>query len=293
METIRRSKAAAWLMVGVTLFMGQAEGAEPSTQSLKNGQTTVRSAEPRFSEPPHSLLPPSAVMVTDDGEQTYRHDRLHATWTPSTHPSASIVDYQYCIQERSEDSPVIVPWTSVGTVTEMLHGDLSLREGTVYHIGVRAQADTDAWSVVSYSDGILVTVDTTPPTGQLSINSSIGKNTTGDAAFTASPDVMLFMAATDRESGMGPGAQMALSADGRVFTEPEPFAPTHPWQLGEQDGTQMVFVKFADTAGNWCEPVNDFIVLDTTPPVVAVTSPADGAVLGLDHTQPLRTSGGS
>jgi hypothetical protein len=155
----------------------------------------------------------------------------------------------------------------------MTHTGLTLRDRMSYSIGVRAKADNGLWSLVSYSDGIQVRVDTTPPTGTIIIN--------GGAAFTSSDPVILTLTMIDQDrAGTGPGAQMAFSNDQVTYTPPEPYTTTKAWTLTPGDGLKSVWVKFRDAAGNWSSPAGDSITLDTVPPSGAITSPPDGTVLG-------------
>ncbi len=91
--------------------------------------------------------------------------------------------------------------------------------------------------------------DRTPPTASFRIGD--GKGTAPglvvDLAFTAGDGV----------SGMGEGAQMRLSNDGRTWTEPEPFAALRPgWDLSRhggnaEPGLKVVYARVSDAAGNW------------------------------------------
>ena len=111
--------------------------------------------------------------------------------------------------------------------------------------------------------------NTTSPTGTIVIN--------GGAVATNRSTVTLTLSATDHA---GPVAQMRFSPDGTTFTTPEPYATTKSWTLTAGDGRKTVWVKFADASGNWSAPFSATILLDTIPPRLSITSPADGAILG-------------
>ncbi len=144
-----------------------------------------------------------------------------------------------------------------------------LTEATLYHFRVRS---TDgANNPASSADQTFTTTapaDTTPPTGTITIN--------GAAAATNSLTVTLTLSATDNSGSV---SQMQFSSDGTTYTAPEAYAATKSWTLTAGDGVKTVYAKFKDAAGNWSVPASDTITLDTTPPTLSITSPADGAVI--------------
>jgi hypothetical protein len=209
---------------------------------------------------------PSAITVTDDGVTTYSMTSLHATWTASSDAESGIAEYQYRVRQDSTSGTVIVNWTSVGLSTGVTKTGLSLIVGKKYYFGVRAKNGASLYSSIRYSDGILVQVDPTPPTGTIQINNG--------ALYANTPTVTLTLSATDAESGMGPGAQMAFSNDNAAYSTPEAYALTTSWMLSGADGEKTVYAKFKDVAGNWSTPITDTIVLDTSPPTLEVLTPS-------------------
>lgn len=113
--------------------------------------------------------------------------------------------------------------------------------------------------------------DTTPPTGSIKINS--------DAAYSSTTAVTLTLSAQDAGSGMGTGAQMQFSSNNSTWTAAESYAGSKSWTLNSGDGTKTVYVKFKDAAGNWSAAYSDSIILDSTKPVITISSPQDGAVI--------------
>jgi hypothetical protein len=91
--------------------------------------------------------------------------------------------------------------------------------------------------------------DRMPPTGSFRID--------GGNARTSDLAVDLDLDAADALSGMGPGAQMRFSNDGKTWSPPEPYASRREgWDLtghgGSADaGIKVVFVRVRDAAGNW------------------------------------------
>lgn len=112
-------------------------------------------------------------------------------------------------------------------------------------------------------------VDSDLPQGTVKINN--------DAAFTNAARTTLYLSATDATSGMWTGSQMQFSNDGTTWSAPQAYNTTKIWMLPTGDGAKTVYVKFKDTAGNWSIAYSDTIHLDTTLPVIKITSPLNNA----------------
>ena len=123
------------------------------------------------------------------------------------------------------------------------------------------------WSP-NYTDSIIL--DTTPPTGSITIN--------GGAPYTNSTSVTLNIAATDAEGVTGYRVADGTDASGgTIVTVPSTtsFSADIPWTLPSGDGTKTVAVQYRDAAGSWSPNYTDSIILDTTAPVVSINAPAD------------------
>ena len=107
------------------------------------------------------------------------------------------------------------------------------------------------------------TIDTTPPTGTIAINSG--------ASSTNSLNVTLTLSCSDAQGC----SQMQLSNDNVTYSTTEIYAATKAWSLSPGDGSKTVYVKFKDTPGNWSTPYSSSILLDTTAPITTA-SPAGG-----------------
>jgi len=118
----------------------------------------------------------------------------------------------------------------------------------------------DNWST-AYSDTIVL--DTTPPTGTITINSG--------AASTNSSNVTLTLSCSDANGC----SQMQFSNDNVTYSSAEAYGTTKAWTLTSGGGTRTVYVKFMDTAGNWSAAFSNTILLDTTPPATTA-SPIGG-----------------
>ena len=134
---------------------------------------------------------------------------------------------------------------------------------------LRTSSSSTAPSGTGPSESSRITVgDTTPPVGTVTVN--------GAATVTNTTAVTLTLSATDDS---GTVTQMKFSNDGASYSTAEPYGTSKSWTLTSGDGTKTVYVKFADAAGNWSAATTDTITLDTTPPQLTITSPADGSVI--------------
>lgn len=115
---------------------------------------------------------------------------------------------------------------------------------------------------------VKVTVIDLPPTGNVIINSG--------ADYTNNPSVILTLSASDAESSV---AKMSFSNDNISWSTEEPYVVSKDWILSAGDGAKSVYVKFCDSSGHWSGAFFSGITLDTVKPVVAITSPVDGAVI--------------
>lgn len=104
-----------------------------------------------------------------------------------------------------------------------------------------------------------VVLDRVAPNGTVTIN--------GGAQYTNGDVVTLAVPATDAS----PIEHIALSNDG-VNWGTTWYEPTKTWTLAGNQGTNTVYVKWWDAAGNWSEVASDTI-LDSSAPVVTAPEP--------------------
>ncbi len=110
---------------------------------------------------------------------------------------------------------------------------------------------------VSYSDKILL--DTTDPTGTISINNG--------ASYTTSTSVVLNLSAADSGTGV---SKMRFLNQGLSWSDWESYSTQKSWTLTSKDGVKKVYVQFQDNAGNISVTYNDTIILDTKAPSGAI-----------------------
>ncbi|MEW5766519.1 MAG: Ig-like domain-containing protein [bacterium] len=224
------------------------------------------------------LTPPTRPVVTDDGDVTSDKTKLHAKWSASD-PESGIVEYQYAIGTTSGGTNV-VGWTSVGLATEVTKNGLNLTWGQTYYFAVKAKNGVGLWSKVGISNGIRVD-DSTPPT----------KPVVTDDGYTTSDKTKLHAkwSASDPESGITeyqyqlvieitPVSRYYLVGWTSVGLATEVTKSGLNLTWGE---TCYFAVKAKNGAGLWSKvgESNGITVKDAAPPVVNITSPANGATV--------------
>jgi YD repeat-containing protein len=134
-------------------------------------------------------------------------------------------------------------------------------------------SDTAAKWSGSFNDTILLetVVDTTPPTGTITINSG--------ADVTSDRNVMLTLSCTDDYSGC---SEMQFSNNGVGYTTPEPYGTAAAWILALGEGTRTVYARFKDLAGNWSVTYSDTIELDSN---------YGAQIAGMHHSLAVSTDG--
>ena len=117
-------------------------------------------------------------------------------------------------------------------------------------------------------------IDTSAPQGSIVIN--------GGDAYTNSTTVKLSLLATDDEGVTGYYFSMnnvtpSAIAEGWMDVTPSPaYGAGVSYTLSSGDGRKTLYVWYKDAAGNISNTVSDSIDLDTTAPVVVITSPVSG-----------------
>jgi Chitobiase/beta-hexosaminidase C-terminal domain len=112
-----------------------------------------------------------------------------------------------------------------------------------------------------------VAIDTTAPTGTITINAG--------AAATNSTAATLTLACSDTNGC----SLMQFSNDNITWFSSETYATSKAWPLTTVDGTKTVYVKYKDTSGNWSVVINDTIILDTAVPATSA-APVGGTYTG-------------
>ena len=188
---------------------------------------------------------PSGSLSIDEGA-AYANTTSVTLTTSVTDTTSGGAQMQF-----SNDGISYDPWESyTSTKTWILSTGDGLK--TVY-VKYKDYADnvSDAYSGT-------ITLDTTAPTGSISINN--------EATYVTSQSVNLTLSADDETSGL---SQMRFSNGGSGWSDWEDYNTSKSWTLSTGDGTKMVYVQYQDNAGN-VGTYTDTIILDTTPPSSSV-----------------------
>jgi parallel beta-helix repeat protein len=125
-----------------------------------------------------------------------------------------------------------------------------------HHVVVYAN---DTLGNMEASHVIHFAVDTTAPTGSITINAG--------ATYTTTTSVTLTLSASDDTSGV---AQMRFSNDGTTWTNWEVYATSRAWTLTAGDGSKTVYAQFRDNAELESITYSDTIVLNTIAPTGSI-----------------------
>ncbi len=217
--------------------------------------------------------PPTTPVVTDDGVYTATSSKIHATWT-SSDPESGILEYQYLIRQDSTTGPIIVNWTSTGTTASVTRTGLSLLQGKLYYVGVKARNGVNLWSAVGYSNGIKV--DTTAPSAPgLPHEGSPDVDYDADGTYTVA-----WPAAADAESGVAAyELQERIGTAGSWTTLNNAITVLSFKVTGRLHNTRYFYrVRAKNGAGLWgaWSLTSDGLLVDTTAPAT-VTVTDDGA----------------
>ena len=98
--------------------------------------------------------PPAKPVVTDDGAYTEDHTKIHASWS-SSDAESGIAKYEYSIG-TTPGAADVVAWKDAAFATSATETGLSLQQGAVYYVNVRAYNNLGVASDIGSSDGILV-----------------------------------------------------------------------------------------------------------------------------------------
>lgn len=125
--------------------------------------------------------PASTPLVTDDGDYTTSLVQLHASWS-SADAQSGIAEYSYCIGTGPSVCNV-ADWTSTSQVAAVTRGGLNLTDGGRYTFNVKARNGANTWSLVGYSNRIIV--DSTPPAVPVVSDSGDFASSASGVTFTA------------------------------------------------------------------------------------------------------------
>ena len=172
---------------------------------------------------------------------------FNLSWSSAADPGNSGIK-EYEVQASVDGGA----YTHIGSATVTAFSTSGLTHGE-YQFRIRAvdnEGNVGAFSTASDK----VYVDQIKPIGTILVNSGYSR--------TATTAVLLSLTASDT-SGV---TEMSFSNDGVSWQPWEPVSTSKNWTLSTLDGNKIVYVRYKDTPGNISVPLQDGIILDTTPP---------------------------
>ncbi|MEI6152565.1 MAG: Ig-like domain-containing protein, partial [Deltaproteobacteria bacterium] len=163
-----------------------------------------------------------------------------------------ITAYKYKLDDASysEETPVATPIT----LTNLIDG--------THIVSVIGRDAAGNWQPEATPTTATWTIDTAAPSASATINN--GNPVTGSTpvpvSFTAPSDTVTFR----------------TSIDGNTWSE-QAYTGNFSWSLPSGDGTKTIYAQFKDTTGNWSGSYSYTITLDTTAPVLTVSTLSSGS----------------
>ena len=196
--------------------------------------------------------PPTVPVVTDDGVYTTNLTQLHAQWS-STDPGTGIGEFEYRIGTTSTGGEIVAATSVAATVTAITKTGLTLTQGQVYYLGVRAKNGAGLWSDWGVSDGIYANASV--PT--------ISTLTPADASKSvAGAMVTLSLLASDAD---GDALEYQFSANG-IVKQAWSSAAAFNWQTTSADiGLTMIKGEVRDGHGGSAQLQQEIYVV--RPPI--------------------------
>ena len=163
-----------------------------------------------------------------------------------------------------------------GSSDTSVSSDISgLLPSTTYYYRIAAQnsAGTAYGSEVSFTTTPTPT-DTIAPSGSISINNG--------ASYTNSTTVTVTLSATDTVGVTGyylstsSSTPVASASGWNSVTSTTSYAGSVSYSLVSGDENKTIYAWFKDFSGNVSSTASDSIILDTTAPIVTITSPTSG-----------------
>jgi hypothetical protein len=234
---------------GPNISGGSPAGLSYTAANLTNGQTyyfRVQAGTPAnqysaYSDEVSAMpLAEKLLAPTDLGIKAGINRQLALTWSPVANATG------YIIYRRTATTGYDLAGSSPGETFT----DTGLTNGSRYYYVVETNSLSGPGAQSSEISG--VPVDTTPPSGTISIN--------GGSASTTDASVTLTLTCTDDSAC----SEMQFSNDGWNWSQAEPFASTKAWTIAGGMLTNTVSVRFKDTVENWSAAITDSITFQHT-----------------------------
>ena len=194
---INNGLATSVTHTGLTLVQGQIYYFRVKAENNAGLQTTLTTSNGQKVD----TIPPGAPATVNDGiagDTAYdiSNTSISANWTASVGGISGIAKYWFAVGSAPGLTD-IVGWTDIGNVTVYTHTGLSLANGSVYYISIKAESWAGVQSTVTVSNG--QKVDITPPDVV-----SVSDGTAADVTYTTTALQLSanWTASDDSESGV-------------------------------------------------------------------------------------------
>lgn len=253
---------AAALSDGAHTMYVRATDANSNTTTNGNAATSTFTVDTTVPTTPGT---PSTTSPTNNTTPTW-------TWTASTDATSGLASPAYTVQWSQSSSFSSGVSSSTATTNSFTHST-ALSAGTWYF---RVLATDQAGNASGYSSNGSVIINTSAPTGSISINSG--------SSYTNTTAVTLTLSATD-DSDSASQLTMEISNDsGFSGASYETYATSKSWTLTSSDGSKTVYARFKDTAGNVSPTYSAAITYDATSPIsLSLDSPGDNSYTASDR----------
>lgn len=212
-----------------------------------------------------NTLPTGSVTI--NGGNIYTSSEIVTLSVPTNPDPTNVVQMRF----RAGPTATWGSWVTYNNPTSFTFPTLQQGLRTI-----EAQYMDGAGNISTGTISDTITLDKTPPTGSINVNSG--------ALYTTKEAVTLTLSASDTN----PVVTMLLSNDGGSWTI-YPYVTSKLWNLVPGDGLKTVSVKYLDGAGNESAVYTHSITLDATAPTGTI-SIAGGATYTTSNTVALNLS---
>jgi hypothetical protein len=221
-------------------------------------QTVCAGESTQWIAPPFAVL--SANPTKGDAPLTVTFDT-----SGTGEPGGEIVQYLMVYGDET-DAPSPIPGSPPEFITH-IYTSPDIYTASLTVTDKDGASSTEAEVIISVTKP---EVDAIPPQTIIELQGTIGNN------HWYTSDVTITLTATDDPYGTGV-ATTEYSPDGITWL---PY--TDPFTISSE-GTTTIFYHSTDKAGNVEIPKQQTISIDETPPVITITSPADGAMFSINQ----------
>lgn len=205
--------------------------------------------------------------------------------TVNANGGTTTVWFNYGISSGSYTGTSTTQTVTGSSNTAVSIGISGLSSGTNYYYRIAAQnsAGTSYGSEASFTTSTVNVTPTPPPSASDTTAPANASITINDGeSYTNSTTVTVTLSATDNVGVTGyylstSSSTPAATASGwNSVSSTTSYSGSASYPLASGDGNKTIYAWFKDAAGNISSAASDSIILDTTAPIVTITSPTSG-----------------